>query len=156
VFAFARIISDADTGYVARPIPRGQAELSFLYPDTGGVVDPVPPGTVRVIAFVDVDADSAFSVVPDTVLGAAVAARTDTVTWYLEPWTLVEGLQVEPGLPGDFVFPLWTDSLVVAQPPPVAPPLPAMSDSLAALLADSLGFAQSDTLTNPIPSAGEK
>nr|MEE4268937.1 Ig-like domain-containing protein [Candidatus Krumholzibacteria bacterium] len=156
VFAFARIISDADTGYVARAIPRGQAELSFLFPDTGGVVDPVPPGTVRVIAFVDVDADSSFSVVPDTVLGAEVAARTDTVTWYLEPWTMVEGLQVEPGLPGEFVFPLWTDSLVVAQPPPVAPALPAMSDSLAALLADSLGFAVPDTLTTPISSPGEK
>lgn len=135
ILAFTMVIGDADTGYVAAAARRPQFAMSALLPDSGGVVTKVKPGTNRLVAFVDVDADSSFSAVPDTLLGAEVAARTDTVTWYLEPWTLQEGLVVEPGLESRFTMPAWTDSLTVT----AAPPRPmAMVDTVAAGLPDSL------------------
>ena len=112
--------------------------MSVLSPDSGGVVTLVKPGANRLIAFVDVDADSNFSAVPDTLLGREIAARTDTVSWYLEPWTMAEGLQVEPGLIADFLMPAWPDTLSGAlAPPPLVPPV-GLADSLGTVLPDSL------------------
>lgn len=147
IYAFTLAITDADTGYFPKPLQPGHLELSTLLPDSGGIVEPVKPGTNRLIAFVDVDADSNFSAVPDTMLSLAVAARTDTVTWYMEPWAMLEGVVTEPGLDGFFIVPVWGDSLSLTQAPP--PPLPsALPDSLAGALADSiLNTALPDTMS---------
>jgi hypothetical protein len=145
VLAFTMIISDADTGFVAVPTRAARYPMSVLLPDSGGVVQEVKPGNNRLIAFVDIDADSSFTSVPDTALGAAVAALTDTVTWYMEPWALLEGVAVQPGLESSFVMPVWGDSLVVAEPPPPAA-VPVLPDSLGAALADSLKAALGDSL----------
>jgi hypothetical protein len=143
VMAFTLQISDADTGYVAVPASPRQHPMSVLLPDTGGVVTKVKPGLNRLIAFVDVDADSTFGSVPDTLLGVAVAALTDTLSWYLEPWTILEGLQVEPGLETAFVMPAWTDSLTI-MPAPV--PREAPADTMAVGPADSLATMPPDSL----------
>lgn len=143
VMAFTLQISDADTGYVAVPATPRQHPMSVLLPDTGGVVTKVKPGLNRLIAFVDVDDDSTFSSVPDTLLGSVVAGLTDTLTWYLEPWTILEDLRVEPGLESRFTMPAWTDSLTV-MPAPIVREAPA--DSMAAGLADSLETARPDSL----------
>lgn len=143
VLAFTMVVTDTDTGYVAAPARRPQFAMSALLPDSGGVVTKVKPGVNRLVAFVDVDADSSFSAVPDTLLGQAVAARTDTVTWYLEPWTLQEGLTVAPGLESRFTMPAWPDTLILT----AAPPRPtALTDSLGAALTDSLKAARPDSL----------
>ena len=141
VLAFARIISDSDTGFVAVPVNRSSQSMSVLLPDSGGVVSQVRPGLNRLVAFVDVDRDSSFSVVPDTLLGEDVAARSDTVAWYLEPWTILEGLLVEPGLTTDFNMPAWPDSLTMGQAPQVMV-MPA--DSLRAAGPDSTTAAPGD------------
>lgn len=141
VMVFTSIISDMDTGYVAIPAKPLHTHFSYLDPDTGGVVTRVKPGINRLITFIDIDADSSFSVVPDSLLGSEIASLTDTVSWYLEPWTMLEGVTVEPGLPTDFIMPAWTDSLTpgVAPPVPVAPVV--LTDSLGVALPDSLILA---------------
>lgn len=150
ILAFTMVIGDADTGFVAVPTRGTRFPMSVLLPDTGGTVREVKPGLNRLIAFVDVDADSNFTAVPDTLLGAAVAALTDTVSWYMEPWTLVEGLQVEPGLDSRFTMAAWGDSLAAAEAPP---PPPTVPDSLAAGMVDSLGVALPDSLRGSRPDS---
>jgi hypothetical protein len=140
IMAFTMVITDADTGYYAAPLRAGQTDFSILLPDSGGIVQPVKPGHVRLVAFVDVDADSTFSSVPDTLLGAEVAARTDTVAWYMEPWALLEGIDVPPGLPADFVMPAWPDTLVLGPKPLELPTPVGLDDTLSVDLPDSLNL----------------
>ncbi len=133
VMAWAMAISDADTGYFPEPVRAGQEQFSFLYPDSGGVINEVAPGNNRVIAFVDMDRDSSFSAIPDTILSSNSISQADSVLWYLEPWIVLEDISLEPGLSTDFKLPAWTDSLTAwTKPEPVLP------DSLGAALEDSL------------------
>ncbi len=134
VGAWAMAVTDADTGFYPEPIGVGLKDFGWLTPAEGGTIEEVKPGINRVIAFVDVDADSAFSAVPDTLLG--IPAVADTVSWYLEPWTMVEGVELEPGLSASFILPAWGDSLTIWTDPP--PPVEALTDSTAAALVDSL------------------
>ena len=135
VMAWAMSITDADTGYYPSPVAPGQEIFGYLYPDSGGVIEDVPPGNNRIIAFVDMDRDSSFSAIPDTLLFEAGTTLADSVLWYLEPWVVLEDVALEPGLSAHFLLPAWTDSLTAWTAPP---PAPAPLDSLSAALADSL------------------
>lgn len=150
VGAFALAVSQADTGWAPAPLDTNKAALGWLDPELGGSVADAPSGAGRVVVFVDLDADSTFSAVPDTLWGADVAARADTVGWYLEPWGLAEGIELEPGLEARFEVPAVGDSLVAWTPP--SPPPTAAADSLAAAAADSLGAAPADSLQPVIPN----
>ena len=90
------------------------------------------PHLNRVIVFVDIDGDSTFSAVPDSIYGLPSGADVDSTRWVLEPWGLVEGIVLEPGMEAEFSVPTLGDSLVAW-----FPPAPAPSDSLEAAVTDS-------------------
>lgn len=147
VGAWALAVTDADTGYYPEPVSASKGDFSWLSPEEGGTLEDVRPGLSRVIAFVDVDGDSAFSIVADTLLAAARrtapdsfaagydTAAVDSVSWFLEPWVVAEGVELEPGLSATFELPAWGDSLTAWDAPP---PPPAQPDTTAGALADSL------------------
>lgn len=145
VAAWALSVTDADTGWTPRPAKRGMDSVGWLDPLTGGVVEEAPPHLVRLVVFVDVDGDSTFSAIPDTLYGppavtgtdSTVHSTADSTTWFLEPWGLVEGIDLEPGMTADFTVPALGDSLVPWAAPVVA-------DTLAAVAADSLTAAAGD------------
>lgn len=150
VGAWAMALTDADTGYYPEPLGAGLGNLGWLTPAEGGRLVEVNPGLNRVIAFVDVDGDSAFGAVPDTLLPTSTWVEGDSLLWYLEPWIVVEGVDLEPGLSTRFALTAWGDSLTVWEAPP--PPASvdstrwAMMDSLRAALTDSMTGAPSDSL----------
>ena len=137
VMAFTMEITEADTGYIAAPRGGGGVVFSTLLPDSGGTVQDVKPGRNRLVAFVDVNADSMFSSVPDTLLGAEVAALTDTLTWYMEPWALQEGIDVLPGLPTAITMPAWPDTLTPGPAVLVGQGPAATGDTLAVDIPDT-------------------
>ncbi len=139
ILAWAMAVTDADTGYYPEPVDSTKITFGFLDPQDGGFLEEVNPGTNRVIAFVDVDADSSFSAIPDTILLAGAVTPGDSVMWYLEPWVVVENVQLEPGLTARFQLPAWTDSLT-AWVKPEPKPLPV--DSLSSALPDSLALPE--------------
>jgi Bacterial Ig-like domain len=139
VMAWSMAITDADTGYFPEPVAKEDQIFSVLDPLEGGTLEKVSPGRNRVIAFVDIDSDSSFSAVPETLLFAERLAPVDSVLWYLEPWVVVENIQLEPGLTARFQLPAWTDSLtswVKVEPELVIP------DSVGGALPDSLSAAE--------------
>lgn len=150
VLSWAMSITDADTGYYPEPVPAGRQIFGLLDPVEGGVLEEVKPGNNRVIAFVDVDADSSFSAVADTLLFPNAESLADSVLWYLEPWVMVEDVELEPGLTARFTLPAWGDSLTSWTAPEPEPELP---DSLRAALADSLSAALADTLPPALPDS---
>ena len=135
IMAWAMSITDSDTGYYPEPVTKGREKFGFLYPDSGGVIEEVTPGNSRIIAFVDVDRDSTFSSVPDTLLFAAGKSPVDSVVWYLEPWVVLEDVHLEPGLSSRFLLPAWTDSLTSWTAPE---PVVVVPDSMETALSDSL------------------
>jgi len=142
VMAWAMSITDADTGYYPEPVKMGQEDFAVIYPDSGGVLEEVSPGISRVIAFVDIDRDSSFSAVPDTLLFPSGLTLQDSVLWYLEPWVVLEEISLEPGLSTNFLLPAWTDSLTTwTAPEPVVP------DSLSTALEDSLQIENTEVPT---------
>ncbi len=129
--AWTMKITDLDSGWV--PIPTEQANIAWLDPTAESPVAEVKPGPNRLIVFVDVDGDSLFSGVPDSLLGALPdSLRTvmadSAVTHFLEPWLLVEGIEVVPGLDTEVRLTETAYSLTPWTPPPV----PDLPDSLAA------------------------
>ena len=150
VVAWSMAITDADTGYSPAPAGAGQENFAFLDTLSGGVLGEVKPGSNRVMVFVDMDADSSFSAVPDTLLPEFYGSQADSVLWYLEPWVLIEGIHLEPGLSARFEMPAWSDSLTAWHAPE---PMIGMVDSLTAALADSLTAALSDSLPTAVPDS---
>ncbi|PID79242.1 hypothetical protein CSA17_03935 [bacterium DOLJORAL78_65_58] len=139
VGAWAMAVTESDTGFYPEPVAAGRGDFGWLSPAEGGVLKEVRPGVNRVISFVDVDGDSAFSVVPDTLLAHArgiASTAADSVSWFLEPWVVTEGVELEPGLAARFQVPAWGDSLTAWEappPPPAAMDLPSSRpDSLPA------------------------
>ncbi|MBU8869827.1 MAG: hypothetical protein KOO60_03020 [Gemmatimonadales bacterium] len=133
--AWAMSVSDADTGWVPAPAVQGRQTFGWLDPAEGGRIPNVVPHLNRVVVFVDMDGDSTFSAVPDSVYGLPAAADMDTTAWFLEPWGLVEEINLEPGLEAGFIVPALGDSLVSW----IAPP-PALPDTLGVAEADSTGL----------------
>lgn len=149
VMAWTMSVTDEDTGWV--PVPENGESLPFsrLDPVTGGIITDVKPGNSRAVLFVDMDGDSTFSGIPDTLLtsipdslAAAVPDSVD-IAWYLEPWFMVEGIEVDPGLDTDFELPRVIYSLTPWTPPPPDPVLP---DSLSG---DDSATAAGDSLNVP-------
>ena len=139
IMVWTMAVTEEDTGWVPAPESGQAVTFSRLDPSTGGLITEVKPGLSRAVMFVDVDGDSTFSGVPDSLLGvipdSVAAAVPDTVetAWYLEPWFMFEGIVVEPGLDAEFVLPPVHYSLT-----PWTAPAPAVPDSLAGALEDSL------------------
>jgi len=137
IFAFLQTIAEEDTGFVPRPQPPAGGPNQAV-PDTGRfTLTEAGPGLVRAIFFVDRDGDSLFSAIP---------VPEDTL-WTLEPWAMVDSVQVEPGLRAALPAPVWPDTLT----PWSAPILPdttiaAWPDTLAPAWPDTLAPAAADTL----------
>ncbi len=134
--AWTARITENDTGWVPAPVSTGN--FAVLDPAGGSPISEVAPGANRLFVFVDVDGDSTFSGVADSLLGRSLAwpdsAAGDSVaTHFLEPWLMTEGLEVLPGLDTSVELPGTAYSLT-----PWTPPAPTPGDSLAAALADSL------------------
>lgn len=143
--AFVLGFAEVDTGYVAAPQPPGSGAGQAV-PDTGAfTLEEAGPGLVRAVFFVDVDGDSLLSAVGDV---------ADTL-WTLEPWALVDSLDVEPGLPTAIPAPVWPDTLTPWPAPVIADTTAADSlgaalpDSLGAVWPDSLGAVKTDSLAVP-------
>jgi hypothetical protein len=112
VKAWTLAMADEDTGWV--PVPEGgQTHPIFpLDPASGGVIGEVQPGRNRVLVFVDVDGDSTFSGVPDTLLAfvpdslrTTLPDSVSSADWFLEPWLMVEEIFIEPGLDSELNLP---------------------------------------------------
>jgi hypothetical protein len=67
------------------------------------------PGDVRVFFFADVNSDTLFSILPDSI-------STDSVQYYFEPHLTIENIFIEPGMPETFIMTAWPDTLVPAIP----------------------------------------
>ncbi len=139
--AWTMQITDSDTGWV--PVPLPNANFAWLDPASESSVLEVSAGSNRLIVFVDVDGDSTFSGVPDSLLGAIPDSLRyvddDSVnTHFLEPWLMVEGVEVLPGLPTDVELPIADYTLTPWTPPVVFP------DSLFAA-PDSTGTGPAET-----------
>jgi len=110
VLAWSMAISEEDTGWTATPqeyplpekrvVPRGE---SFTFKS-------VPPGMNRLIFFVDANGDSMLTALP------AAEETPDTVSWYLEPYAVVDSLNVDPGLGSPFPSPLFPATLTPWHP----------------------------------------
>jgi len=136
VMAFLLTIADTDTGYVPALQPAATG-IAQAVPDTGAfILIDAGPGLVRTIFFVDVDGDSLLGALPQP---------ADTL-WALEPWALVDSLEVEPGLVSSLPAPVWPDTLTPWAAPVIPDTLSALADSLGAALVDSLGAALVDSL----------
>ncbi len=130
VIAWSMAVGDADTGWTPSPLREMPVATGFLDAMTGGVLADVTPGTNRVVAFVDLDNDSTFSAIPDSLL---VPVREDEVRWFLEPHQVIEGVILDPGLTGAFNLAAFGDTLTAWEAPVVA---------------DTLAADQPDTLTS--------
>lgn len=109
--AWPQAVAENDTGWSPAPQPRDKRtpKATRLDPLAGTTVEGVPSGNARVVLFADVDADSVLGTVSGEMMRALAMTSgwPDTLTagLYLEPWWLVEGLQVPPGLPVDLAIP---------------------------------------------------
>lgn len=113
--AWPLAVTENDTGWTPGVQPAGPRDrrASPLVPEAETLVADVPSGAVRVVVFADVNGDSLLGDVTGDLLRALATAAgwPDTLraASYLEPWWLVEGLQVPPGLAAALRMP--------AQPP---------------------------------------
>lgn len=143
--AWTMPISEDDTGWV--PAPVAHANFAPLHPSQSSVVDAVDPGLNRLLVFADVDGDSTFSAVPDSSLttlpdSLRVVHADSAITHWLEPWFMLDNVEVLPGLATDVALPE-----PVLMHTPWTPPESAQTDSLAA--------APADSLRDPVPSAAD-
>jgi len=153
VMAWTMVMAEEDTGWVPAPEDGTTNPIFELDPEGGGVIGEVKAGHNRIVFFVDVDGDSTFSAIPDTLLAFVPdSLRTtppDTVEvhqWFLEPWLMVEDVEVDPGMDTEFEIPAIAHSITPWTPPE---PEPAVADSLAETGLDQDGIAPSDSLSVP-------
>jgi len=133
--------------------------MGFLDSALTDTLASVPPGRNRVIVFADLDRDSTFSAIPeslvasrfDTLLLTLGDAAGDTTGFYLEPWRTLEPVTIEPGLltrfairAGPFTLTPWTAP--EAKPDTAS----AARDTLAVR---EFGNAPADTLAVPAPDS---
>jgi hypothetical protein len=158
VMGWSLKMAEEDTGWVPAPEDGTTNPIFSLDPASGGVIGEVSPGLNRVLVFVDVDGDSTFSGIPDSMLAfvpdSLRSASPDTTLggdWFLEPWLMAEDIQVEPGLDTRLNLPVEPFLLTPWTPPA---PEPASPDSLEGLGEGSQNggegsSAAGDTLTSP-------
>jgi hypothetical protein len=156
-FAWAEFISAADTGWVPAPADTNRTIFFPLSTEGGSLLTEVMPGSNRVFVFADVDGDSTFNAVPDSLFpphllpDIPVIADQDSIPdvwWYLEPHTVVENVVVLPGLDATWTVPALPDTLLPWTPPVV--------EDLAESLGDTLGGAFADTVGIEIPTQEEE
>jgi len=144
VLAWTMAVTEEDTGWVPAP-NKPSTVYSHLDPAEGGTVVEVRPGLNRMVMFSDVDGDSTFSAIPDSLVVVGDAIDDSLWTgWLLEPWILIEGLEVEPGLPARFSVPDSVPTLTPWTEPADPDTLAALEDSLATV----------DELSAPMEDAG--
>jgi hypothetical protein len=139
VMAWSFSTGDVDTGFVLQPIDPTRHPYAFVDPDSASVLREARPGLNRVGLFLDVDADSSFGVVPDSLLRAAADfawtladSAADTTGWYLEPVVVVTSPYLEPGLDASLTLPDTLPTVMPwSAPPPVALPDSAAADTTA-------------------------
>lgn len=140
--AWTLAVTEEDTGWVPAPEDGTRNPIFPLDPAGGSIIGEVKPGLSRAILFIDVDGDSTFSGIPDSLLtfipdslrtavidttAEALSDTSSVVTWFLEPWLMVEGINVEPGMDADLEIPALPYSLTPWTPPE---PEPAAADSV--------------------------
>lgn len=148
VMAWTMAVAEDDTGWTPATEDGSANTIFLLDPGSGGVIGEVKPGLARVIFFVDVDGDSTFSGVVDTLLTdipdslrTTAPDSADVQKWFLEPWFMVDGVEIVPGLETALEIPAITYSISPWTPPD---PEPAAPDTL-----DESGSATGDTLSVP-------
>jgi len=143
VRAWSMAVGAADTGWVPVPEKSPAPTSGDLFPGEGGTLMKVTSGLNRVVAFVDLDNDSTFSAIPDSLL---VPVAPDQVRWFLEPFQVIENVELEAGLFANFSLTAFGDTLQATEAPEVVVP-----DSLAALVGDTLSVDLPDSLQTPAP-----
>ncbi|MFT5233723.1 MAG: hypothetical protein ACI9UK_002397 [Candidatus Krumholzibacteriia bacterium] len=141
--AWTMKVTDEDTGWV--PIPEANAVFSTLDSTIESAANEAGPGLVRMVLFVDVDGDSTFSSLPDSLLGIHLAAVPDSArsasadsinTFFLEPWVMLDRIVVLPGLSTPVAIPDTSYTFT-----PWSPPVIVVPDSLLASAPDSTSTA---------------
>ena len=133
VYGWSEVIAESDTGlvFLHRTQPaRGQIPVAF---NDSTIWDPAGPNLCRLTLFADVDGDSMWSVLPDS-------SAVDTVTWWWEPFAVLDSLNVEPGRPLAIALPSMLSERIQGTAPPLQEMIP---DSLSATATDST-FATTD------------
>ncbi len=154
VMAWTMSITEDDTGWV--PVSLDRANFGALDDTLESPLGEVAAGNNRLVVFMDVDGDSLFSGVPDSLLGTVpdslrYVGEDSVTTHFLEPWLLVEDILVEPGLDTPVTLPLAAYTITPWMAPPPEPEVldnPALSDSLSAVIADSLDSSGSESADN--------
>lgn len=107
LFGWTLKVTEADTGFAPAHVTQAPAGRAAVTPGDTAIFAPAGPGEVRAVIFADLDGDSLLSALPDS------TAAADTVLWTWEPYAVMEGLEIEPGLdlvaalaaPGDSMRP---------------------------------------------------
>jgi hypothetical protein len=110
VRAWPMTISEEDTGWTPAPQERVPRNLQDVPRDSLAAIREAGPGLVRLVLFVDADGDSLLSALP-------AAAGRDTAPWFLEPFVVLDSLEVDPGLESAFPPPLFPVTLSPWSPP---------------------------------------
>ena len=142
ILAWPLVVAEEDSGWSPQYSQRSPRGLTAVSAVDSTDITPAGPGDMRVIVFVDVDADSLLGALPDS------SAWPDTLTWVWEPHVVAEGFTVPPGLIERFVIPDFPPALVPAPPPPrrsAADTTAAAADSLSSTAADTTAAAAADT-----------
>ena len=137
IMAWSMRVTEEDTGWV--PATMASANYALVDAAIESTVPEVKPGINRLVMFVDVDADSTFSGVSTAQLPAqwqsfAATDGDSVVTHYLEPWLMIEELEILPGLDTPITVPAIDLTLTPWSPPVVSAdslttPAAAESDS---------------------------
>ncbi len=151
---FIQGIAEDDTGWAPAPAAFDSTVFTVLDSAFTDTLSGVPPGPDRVILFADLDRDSSFSVIPeslitgraDTLLYALSDSVADTTGFALEPWLGMEPVLVEPGLLNNLE--LSADPFVI-----VPWPVPEPKTGSAGTEADSTTAALDSTATAPAAAA---
>jgi len=145
VMAWTLAVAEEDTGWVPAPEDGTTNPIFPLDPVGGGFIGEVKPGRARVVVFVDVDGDSTFSGIPDSMLAFVPdSLRTtspdsaDVQEWFLEPWLMSEEIDIEPGQDTDFTLPVMAFSITPWTAPEPESAAPDSLDDNANAAVDSL------------------
>ncbi|MBT3317103.1 hypothetical protein HN388_03905 [bacterium] len=108
VFSWTEKIGENDDPWTPDDVTFPSNAQSVALNDTL-VFNEAGPGDVRVFFFADVNSDTLFSILPDSI-------STDSVQYYFEPHLTIENIFIEPGMPETFIMTAWPDTLVPAIP----------------------------------------
>ncbi len=150
---FTQAITDADTGWTPAPTAYDSLVFSVLDSAVTDTVRGVAAGPNRVIFFADLDRDSSFSVIAESlVIGLGDPALyvlsdslADTTGYALEPWLGMEPVRIEPGLLN--TLPLSGGPFTIV--PWAAPPPGARSAADSSAAAGDSAPAPEDSLSSP-------